>query len=360
MADFPNHHCQVSLEPIMLKNIKFRNFQKMVFLACGLLFLAQQSLAQAPDEDVAKNALELTTITVTAQKREQNVQSVPASMDVFSGMGLEEAGIADLKELSFFSPNLYVKQQTNQNMLIIRGISSHNVVLNTPAGLFVDDINYPMTFMQNPDLLDVERVEILRGPQGTLYGRNTESGAVKIITRQPGNAPYAKIFGEIGIYDTPDDEPLFYRTGASVSGPLVKDRLFLGLSAQTEDSDGYTINDLDGDDEAGKIQHRTAQGKLRWTPGDNWDIQLLANIFENEDGYGYLHYIDGPDKSERYHLRWDGNNSWKDENNGQALKLQYRGTSLPHATISRPISSTTPSLAVILTAIRCSCSATMG
>lgn len=309
----------------MLNNDKFSVFQKTFLHALCLLFISQDIFAQTPAEGTAKDIHELTTMTVTAQKREENIQRVPASMDVFSGMELEEAGIVDLKELSFFSPNLYVKQQTNQNMLIIRGISSHNVVLNTPAGLFVDDINYPMTFMQNPDLLDVERVEVLRGPQGTLYGRNTESGAVKIITRQPGNELYAKVFGEVGIYDTPDDEPLFFRAGASASGPISRDHLFLGLAVQTEDSDGYTVNDLYGDDEAGKIQHRTAQGKLRWTPGDSWDIQLLANVFENDDGYGYIHYIDGPDRSERYHLRWDGNNSWTDENNGQALKVQYRG-----------------------------------
>ncbi len=80
------------------------------------------------------------------------------------------------------SPNIFPKQNTNQNILIVQGISSHNVALNTLAGLFADDINYPIICMQNPDLLDVERVEILRSLQGTLYGRNTEFGVVKIVT----------------------------------------------------------------------------------------------------------------------------------------------------------------------------------
>ncbi len=295
------------------------SFKPILALSC----LAVMTLGVQPvmAEQVSA-ATSLETITVTAQKLEENVQNVPISMDVVDEIALQDANIQDLKTLTEFSPNVFPKQNTNQNMLIIRGISSHNVVLNTPAGLFVDDINYPMTYMQNPDLLDVERVEILRGPQGTLYGRNTESGVVKIITRQPANKFRGKVFSDIGIYDANDNVPL-YRMGASLNAPLVTEKLFMSLAGQIKISDGYTVNIYNDNDEAGKIDHVNGQVTLRWLPSENLDITLLANVATLDDGYGHLRYQDGPSATKRYIINWEGANSWKDKNNGQALKIQY-------------------------------------
>lgn len=262
-------------------------------------------------------------IVVTAQKREENVQDVPISMSVLPDTEIEDAGIEDMTDLTYFTPNVYSKQNTNQNMLIIRGISSHNVVLNTPAGLFVDDINYPMTFMQNPDLMDVERVEILRGPQGTLYGRNTESGAVRIITKQPGNELRGAVYVEPGFYNGANGNTFLFNGGANVSGPVVKDKFFVGVAFQTRDSDGYTKNIYNGNDKAGKIDHKTGQAKFRWTPGDKWDISFLVNAYQTDDGYGHVRYLDGPAQTGRHQINWNGPNFWKDKNNGQALRVKY-------------------------------------
>ena len=288
--------------------------------------------AVASDMEVSKgeaqktaNATLLGTVVVTAQKREENVQDVPISMDVFDELQIDDAGITDLKDLTYFSPNLYAKQNINQNMIIIRGLSSHNVVLNTPAGLFVDDINYPITFMQNPDLLDIERIEVLRGPQGTLYGRNTESGAVRIITRTPDNTLRGKIFLEPGLYTTDARDVPLFRAGASFSGPLVEDILYLSGAFQSKDTQGYTENIHDGNKDAGRVDHKSGQAKLRWTPTSRWDVTLLGNVARDDNGYGYVRYIDGPDASDRYQINWDGGNGWVDENNGQALHLKYEG-----------------------------------
>ncbi len=299
------------------------SFKTMLSISCLAVIIPgiQPVMAEQVSADTS-----LDTITVTAQKREENVQNVPIAMDVIDETELQDANIYDLKTLTGFSPNIFPKQNTNQNMLIIRGISSHNVVLNTPVGLFVDDINYPMTYMQNPDLLDVERVEILRGPQGTLYGRNTESGVVKIITRQPDNEFCGKIFSDIGMYDTHDTVPL-YRLGASLNVPLVNEKLFVSLAGQTKQSDGYTVNIYNDNDEAGKIDHKNGQITLRWLPTEHLDITLLANFATVDDGYGHLRYWDGPSATERYHVNWDGANSWEDKNNGQALKIKYEAPS---------------------------------
>lgn len=298
-----------------------------LLMACLGLALTQHAQA-AENTDKPKKATLLEPVTVTAQKKEEDVQDVPISMDVFSEMQIEDAGIADMQDLTYYAPNLYAKQNTNQNMVIIRGLSSHNVVLNTPAGLFVDGVNYPMTFMQNPDLLDIERVEILRGPQGTLYGRNTESGAINIITKQPDNEARGKVYVEPGFFDAPDRTPFVMRSGFTYSRPLVEDTLYAAVAVQSVDSNGYTYNEWNDNDRAGKIDHKTGQGKLRWTPNSRWDISLVANAYENNDGYGYMHYIDGPNASPPYTVDWDGTNRWRDTNNGQALQVQYKGDSV--------------------------------
>lgn len=320
----------------MLPLIKKGVFSKSILILSGIAWVMMfcivsgvlaQSLKNESGSAVSKTEdTSLATIVVTAQKRDEDAQKVPISMSVLPEMEISDAGMKDLKDLTLFTPNVYAKQSVNQNMLIIRGVSSHNVVLNTPAGLFVDGINYPMTFMQNPNLVDIERVEVLRGPQGTLYGRNTLSGAVNIITKQPGNDFTGKVFVEPSFYDVPGSNPFKYRGGISLSGPAVENTLYWGGAFQMEKSDGYVENIYDGDDEVAKVEHLNGQGKLRWTPNETLSINLLVNGFKSDDGYGYTRYIDGVSASDPFEINWNGtNNHWKDDHNGQALDVSWTG-----------------------------------
>ena len=270
-----------------------------VLCVCGMTGLA--GAQDAPDK---KKAVTLEATTVTAQKREENVQSVPISMDVFSAMQVEDAGIQDLSELTLYSPNVYSKQSTNQQMVIMRGLSSHSVALNTPTGLFVDDICYPLTFMQNPELLDIERVEVLRGPQGTLYGHNTESGAIRIVTRQPGNTVEGKVFVEPGFYNSSDRSSWLYTAGASLRGPLVEDTLYMSGAILSKGTPGYMENIYSDDKEAAKEESQSGQVKLRWTPTNRWDVSLLVNASRKDNGYGQTHYVTGPMASKRNTINW--------------------------------------------------------
>ncbi|MFV9644847.1 MAG: TonB-dependent receptor, partial [Desulfobacterales bacterium] len=213
------------------------------------LFLAPFAIAQeqkpkweTAQKEKAQKALELETMTVTAQKREENVQDVPASISVFSDIQIEDADIRDTIDLTRLTPNVYVNRAAVQNVIVIRGISTFDASLYSPAGFYVDDVNFPLHHMHNPDLFDIERVEVLKGPQGTLYGRNSESGVINIITKQPDNELRGKIFGEYGSYDTEHGSSPSYRAGGSISGPLVKDKLYLGLAGQWENSDGFMKN----------------------------------------------------------------------------------------------------------------------
>ena len=296
------------------------------------LFLAPSAAAQEEEvqqetaqEEKSPEEYGLETMTVTAQKREENVQDVPMSISVFSDIQLEDAGIKDTLDLTRFTPNVYVRHDTAQNKIVIRGITSFIASLHSPAGFYVDDVNFPLIYMHNPKLFDIERVEVLKGPQGTLYGRNSESGVINIITKQPDNELQGKIFGEYGIYDTEHGNVDSYRTGGSISGPLIKDKLYLGLAGQWENSDGFMKNEYNDDNEAGKIDRINGRATLRWTPTDRWDISLIADAMDTDDNQGYMRFLDGLFETDRHAINWDGEYYWEQEGNGQNLRVKHEG-----------------------------------
>ncbi len=148
-----------------------------------------------------------------------------------------------------------------EHALTIRGISSFKSAIYSPAGFYVDDISYPLHYTQNTALFDVERIEILKGPQGTLYGRNSESGVLNIVTRQPGNEPQASVSAEYASDST-------YRFGANLKQPIVKDTLYFGGAFQFDTSDGYFTNIADGDDEVMDWEHLNGRGHFKMDPGN--------------------------------------------------------------------------------------------
>ena len=280
---------------------------------------------QAEEKEELKRPVEIEQMVVTAQKRQENVQEVPMSISVFSDIQIEDAGIRDTIDLTRFTPNMLMKQNITANLIIIRGIFVPDTCVFGPAGFYVDNISYSIPYMRNLDLFDIERVEVLKGPQGTLYGRNSESGVINIITKQPDNNLQGKIFGEYGSYDTEHGSSPSYRAGGNISGPLIRDKLYLRLAGQWENSDGFMKNIYNDDDEAGKIGHLNGRGTLRWTPTDKWDISLIADAMDTDDGVGYHRFMDGPNKTDRHKINWDGANYWDQESAGQSLRLKYEG-----------------------------------
>lgn len=288
-----------------------------VTLALNLLS-APSAAAQAKKAD---EEYKLETMTVTAQKKEENVQDVPMSMSVFSDIQLEDAGIKDTSDLVRFAPNVHLKESSAENVLIIRGISSFDTSIYSPAGFYVDDVNFPLHYMYNTELLDLERVEVLRGPQGTLYGRNSESGVINLVTKQPDNEFRAKLLSEYGSYDS-------WRFGANVSGPIAKDKLYLGLALQYKLSDGYMENKFNDDDESAEKDHKNGRATLRWTPTDQWDISLIADVMDTDDQNIQYRYRTGPFATDYYDIRHSATDEYsKQEGNGQTLRLKHKGNS---------------------------------
>ena len=313
----------------MMKKILSALLISTVLLWSGTVFTEHANAESKQTEKKlnkdAKGEYELETLTVTAQKREENVQDVPMSMSVFSDIQIEDADIRNTMELTRFVPNVYMRHATAENIVVIRGISAFSTSIYAPCGFYVDDVNYPLHYMHNPDLFDLERIEVLKGPQGTLYGRNAESGVINIITKQPDNIVRGKVFGEYGNYDTEHGSSPSYRAGGSISGPMVRDKLYLGLTGQWEESDGFWKNEYNDDDEAGKIDHKNGRATLRWTPTDLWNISLIGDFMDTDDGIAQSRFMTGPSKTDRHKVAHDGENYWKQDGNGQTLRVKYEG-----------------------------------
>src|SRR6185312_1922389 len=135
----------------------------------------------------------LDEIVVTAQKRAENVQNVPITISAFNAAALESRGVTNIAQLSSFSPNIQIDRASpfaGSSSIIsafVRGIGQNDFAFNMEpgVGLYVDGVYYARTVGAAVDLLDVERVEVLKGPQGTLFGRNTIGGAMSVVTRDP-------------------------------------------------------------------------------------------------------------------------------------------------------------------------------
>ncbi|MCG8548950.1 MAG: TonB-dependent receptor [Desulfobacterales bacterium] len=208
------------------------------------------------------------------------MQKVPASVSVLSDLAIEDAGITSTRDIQSKVPNMKTAHSGSRgyfSRISIRGMS--NTGIGDPAvALYIDDIPYSDLFIFNTPLYDIERIEVLKGPQGTLYGKNTEAGAISIVTKRAGNDFEARVGAEAGDYD-------FYTLKGHLNTPIVKDKLFFRLSALKSERDGYIDNVYNG----GQIdKHDTASGRgsLVFTPNERLDVNLsLATARLNDGGF---------------------------------------------------------------------------
>ena len=146
-------------------------------------------------------------ITVTAAKREQSIYEVPIAVSAFEGDKLAQQGIVDIVDIGKFVPNLNITQfsagHTSSANPFIRGIGLQDHLITTDPGVsvYVDGVYLGRQVGQNWNLSNIERLEVLRGPQGILYGRNSIGGAINIITKEPGSEEGARVGLEIGSRD---------------------------------------------------------------------------------------------------------------------------------------------------------------
>jgi len=218
------------------------------------------------------------TIVVTARKREETLQNVPVAVTAVSGDIIERRGYQQIKDVAQLTPSLNTNSDSTGRVFIaIRGIGTTLVGTVQPGvGIFIDGIYQPNTAYLNNPLVDVERVEVLRGPQGTLYGKNTLGGAINVVTRQPSNK--FEVRGG-GSYAGPDNAWDAY---GSVSGPIIEDKVQFRIAGSHTQHDGFIRNIQLGTD-ANPLNMDSLNGTLRILPGS--DVVLTLN--------GYYDWVKG-------------------------------------------------------------------
>ena len=237
--------------------------------ACCLLMTLAPALALPA---VAQN-LALEEVVVTAQKRVESLQDVPISVSAMSGERMAEANIINLEGLTNYIPNFSMNQSGISNNITIRGVSSGiNPGFEQSTGMYVDGIYYGRGQLSRAPMFDLERVEVLRGPQPILFGKNSIAGAVSMITARPGDEFEGSV---TALYET-EEQRQDYRL--VLSGPLTE-RLSGRFSALYRDMDGAYTNTLSGGDEK-REEERVLRAQLLWQPIDT--LSVLAK-YERSD-----------------------------------------------------------------------------
>ncbi len=250
---------------------KYLTWRYMALSLPFLFFVTGEAVAEAP----ADQAVSLDAVVVTARKTETSKQEIPASISVFDGMILDDMQVDSLDDLSVITPNIGIDRADNHTTyLVYRGIGGM-INMNKIFNVNIDGVTVPYVALGN--FLDVERLEVLRGSQGTLYGRNSHTGIINMITRSPGDAFEGYARAEYGRYGSGK-----FQTG--FGGP-VSDRLGCRLAVAYKRSDGYFDNDVLGIDDGNEQEQLSGQGKLVFdiAQGNRLTLGLLLDRFD--DGF---------------------------------------------------------------------------
>jgi len=249
-------------------------FIRLAFTAVIAVALSPLAFAQQSDDQGSYDLI-LEEVLVTAQKREQNLLDVPVSVIVIPNLKLHDADIYNIEELQTYVPNLTITDTALGPRLHIRGVSSGvNQGFEQSVGMYVDGIYRGRSLQSRSALVDIERVEVLRGPQSILFGKNSIAGALNISTVRPTDSLE---LGVTGLYSPDFDQK---EVTAFLSGPL-SDSIAGRLTAYARDMDGYMEN-LTLDRDEPNRQERLVRGILDWQPTDKLDISFKVELASYE------------------------------------------------------------------------------
>ncbi len=269
----------------------FTNLLKPLYLATLFTLFAEVATAQTSptSAESAKPATEpdkLETVTVTAQRREQELQKVPLPVSTFTALELETRGITSTRALADYTPNMVGQNNTGlgtANVYYIRGLGNTESIstFDPPVGTYVNDVYVARQNANNFGLFDVERIEVLRGPQGTLFGRNTTGGAINVILKKPGDTLGGYFEAGVGSFSQTSSR-------GSVDVPL-NDNFKTKFSYFYNHDDGY-VNNITTSEKINAAQSTGLRGAARWriASGVTWDVAVDQIKDEGTNVYNAL------------------------------------------------------------------------
>ena len=295
-----------------------------LMLVCLMLFgvLAIPGAAWCENTEDEKS-VKLDSVTVTANKMEEDIKDVPQSITVINEFVMEEKGIKDISGVVQEIPNMYVSPGVHGNALSFRGLNPSMFTNNNPVVLYIDGVPTTDKYAFDASLANVDRIEVLRGPQGTLYGKDAIGGVINIITKTPTNIWQGKVGAEYGSFNTM--QGIF-----NGNGPLVKNNLFLGINGQYQQDDGWIDNIHAGmDSDANPSKDRRISGYLLYTPMERFSARLTLSDDYAKDSWtnGYAlpsgTDLDEVDRDDAENVDFDVPTDVEQARFSQSLNLSY-------------------------------------
>jgi len=222
----------------------------------------------------------LEEVVVTAQRREQSLQEVPVSIQVFTGDALVREGFRNMDDLSKFSPSINIFNSQREQSITIRGMGTtgNNMGFEQAAPFFLDGVHIGRSTMMRGAFLDLERVEVLRGPQPVFFGQNASAGAFSLVSRKPGPEWEGDVTAEMGNHGNRSIEGGF-------GGP-VTDTLGIRLAGKYDTTNGY-MKDIWTNDPFPNGEDKTFRATLQWIPTENFEATLSMQYLDHNQGaYG--------------------------------------------------------------------------
>jgi len=265
-----------------VKNIKTFLLSGVAVVLSGYGLGAAEAFAADPQVGGPKE-IGLEEIVVTARKRAESLQDVPISISVLTSATMEKMGASKTRDLEYMVPNLVFSGFWDTQVSIsIRGVGdfTRNMGTEMRVGVYVDGVFAGRSGAANQELLDIERVEVLRGPQGTLFGKNTIAGAISLTTRKPDENFGGKVSAEYGNFD-------LVTIKGTVNVPLIEDRLYSKFSLIRKTRDGYVENLFPGQKDAASLDYVIARAQFRALLGEATEATVTLD-YKNDSHEAYL------------------------------------------------------------------------
>ena len=267
-----------------------------------LSFAVMEAASQGNVSGGSQNPMTLEEVVVTARKREEALQDTPVAISAFSAEGLEEAGIANTRDLQESVPGLvFTEMSTKTPSIFIRGVGQKESIaaLDPGVGVYINSIYVARTDSQLLDVVDPSSIQVLRGPQGTLFGKNNIGGALLVTTEPPDTEDYSgSVSTRIGNEGRADLK-------ASGNIPLIEDTLAARFSLNTTNLDGYMKSTYNGE-KYGDEDRLGATARILWQPTDTFNTDLFYYWSRiDEQGAGLTCYFQNPNASINT-LSWPG------------------------------------------------------